>query len=53
MDSITLATTMVEECSNEDTGVGPSIAMGNQYLITQIADFLKMASILNIQLSIM
>jgi len=26
----TLATTMVEECSSEDTGVGPSIALGSQ-----------------------
>jgi hypothetical protein len=27
----TLATTIVEECNNEDTGVGPSMATGNQY----------------------
>lgn len=25
-----LATTIVEECNNEDTGVGPSMAIGNQ-----------------------
>jgi len=30
IDNITLATTIVEECSSEDTGVGPSIAIGNQ-----------------------
>lgn len=28
--SNTLATTIVDECSNEDTGVGLSIAIGNQ-----------------------
>lgn len=27
----TPATTIVEECNNEDTGVGPSMATGNQY----------------------
>jgi len=27
----TLATTIVDECNNEDTGVGLSIATGNQY----------------------
>lgn len=26
----TLATTIVEECKREDTGVGPSIALGSQ-----------------------
>jgi len=30
IDNITLATTIVEECSKEDTGVGLSIAIGNQ-----------------------
>jgi len=41
----TLATTIVEECSRLDTGVGPSIAMGNQYPNNQIADFLSKAII--------
>jgi len=27
----TLATTIVDECNKEDTGVGPSMATGNQY----------------------
>jgi len=52
IESITPATTIVEECSNDDTGVGLSIAMGSQYPITQSADFLRIASIPNIQLSI-
>jgi len=30
IDNMTLATTIVEECSNDDTGVGLSIAIGNQ-----------------------
>jgi len=30
IDNITLATTIVEECNSDDTGVGPSIAIGNQ-----------------------
>jgi len=30
IDNITLATTIVEECSSEDTGVGLSMAIGNQ-----------------------
>jgi len=30
MDNMTPATTIVEECNNEDTGVGPSMAIGNQ-----------------------
>jgi len=30
IDNITPATTIVEECSNDDTGVGLSIAMGSQ-----------------------
>jgi len=30
IDNITLATTIVEECSSDDTGVGLSIAMGSQ-----------------------
>lgn len=34
---------MVEECNNEETGVGPSIAMGSQYDCAQIADFLRTA----------
>lgn len=41
--NITPATTMVEECNNEETGVGPSMAIGNQYLNTHIADFLIIA----------
>jgi len=52
MDNITPATTIVDEWSNDDTGVGPSIAIGNQYLSTHRADFLKTANIPNIQLSI-
>lgn len=31
------ATTIVEECSREDTGVGLSIAIGNQYDLNQVA----------------
>jgi hypothetical protein len=30
IDNITPATTIVEECNNDDTGVGLSIAIGNQ-----------------------
>jgi len=52
IDSMTLATTMVEECNKEDTGVGPSIAIGNQYLKTQMADFLRIAIKHRDQLSI-
>jgi len=32
IDKVTLATTIVEECKSEDTGVGLSIAIGNQKL---------------------
>lgn len=45
----TPATTIVEECSNELTGVGPSIAIGNQYPETVSADFPRI-EIINIQL---
>jgi len=30
IDNMTPATTIVEECSSDDTGVGLSIAIGNQ-----------------------
>jgi hypothetical protein len=30
IDKVTPATTIVEECNKEETGVGPSIAIGNQ-----------------------
>jgi hypothetical protein len=46
---VTPATTIVEECNNEDTGVGLSIAIGNQYPITQIADFPSTAIIIHTQ----
>lgn len=31
------ATTIVDECNNDETGVGPSIAIGNQYDPSQVA----------------
>jgi len=37
----TLATTIVEECKREDTGVGLSIALGNQEQKTVIDDLAK------------
>lgn len=37
----TLATTIVEECKREDTGVGLSIALGNQEQKTVIEDLAK------------
>lgn len=37
----TLATTIVEECKSEDTGVGLSIALGNQEQKTIIDDLAK------------
>lgn len=37
----TLATTIVEECKSEDTGVGLSIALGNQEQKTVIDDLAK------------
>jgi hypothetical protein len=40
----TLATTMVEECNRLETGVGPSMALGNQLLNTVNDDFVRMAS---------
>jgi hypothetical protein len=43
IESVTLATTMVEECNRDETGVGPSIAIGNQYDIIQIADLPRTA----------
>jgi hypothetical protein len=43
IESVTLATTIVEECNRDETGVGPSIAIGNQYERTQIADLPKTA----------
>lgn len=36
IDKYTPATTIVEECNNDDTGVGPSIATGNQYIYKYI-----------------
>jgi len=41
IESVTPATTMVDECNKEETGVGLSIAMGNQYDKIQIADLPK------------
>lgn len=41
--STTPATTIVDECNRDDTGVGPSIAIGNQYLRIQIADLPRIA----------
>jgi hypothetical protein len=41
----TLATTIVEECNRELTGVGPSMALGNQLLNTVNEDFVRMASL--------
>jgi len=32
IDKVTPATTIVDECKSEDTGVGPSIAIGNHQL---------------------
>jgi len=37
----TLATTIVEECNNEDTGVGLSIALGSQEQKTVKEDLAK------------
>lgn len=45
--STTPATTIVEECNSDDTGVGPSIAIGNQYLPTHNADFPNTATTTN------
>lgn len=36
-----LAITIVEECSKDETGVGPSIAIGNQKLNKNIDDLPK------------
>jgi hypothetical protein len=44
MAIMTPATTIVEEWSKEETGVGLSIAVGNQYPNTQIADLPKLAN---------
>jgi hypothetical protein len=52
IDNMTPATTIVEECNNDETGVGLSIAMGSQYLIIHKADLPMTAIILRIQLSI-
>jgi hypothetical protein len=41
----TLATTIVEECNRELTGVGPSMALGNQLLNTVNEDFVRIASL--------
>lgn len=37
----TLATTIVEECKSEETGVGLSMALGSQEQKTAIDDFAK------------
>lgn len=37
----TLATTIVEECNSEDTGVGLSMALGSQEQKTNIDDLAK------------
>lgn len=52
MDSVTLATTIVDECSNEETGVGLSIAIGNQYERIQMADLPNTATKQKIQLPV-
>lgn len=42
----TLATTIVEECNKEETGVGPSMALGSQEqktIIDDLANTLKKA----------
>lgn len=40
-DKNTLATTIVEECKSDETGVGPSMAIGSQKLKPKSEDFLK------------
>jgi hypothetical protein len=49
IESVTPATTIVEECNKDETGVGPSIAMGNQYERIQIADLPRTATKQKIQ----
>lgn len=39
-----LATTIVEECNKEDTGVGLSIAIGNQYEPNHVALLARIAT---------
>merc|ERR1712178_432380 len=41
IDKVTLATTIVEECKSEDTGVGLSIAIGNHQLKIKSEDLPK------------
>jgi len=41
IERVTLATTIVDECKSEDTGVGPSIAIGNHQLKTKSEDLPK------------
>jgi len=41
IDKVTPATTIVDECKSEDTGVGPSIAIGNHQLKTKREDLPK------------
>jgi hypothetical protein len=43
---------MVDECNKEETGVGPSIAIGNQYEKIQIADLPNTATKQKIQLPV-
>jgi len=41
IDKVTPATTIVDECKSEDTGVGPSIAIGNHQLKIKREDLPK------------
>lgn len=41
MDNVTPATTIVDECKSEETGVGPSIAIGNHQLKIKREDLPK------------
>jgi len=41
MDKVTLATTIVEECKRDDTGVGLSIAIGSHQLKIKSEDLPK------------
>jgi hypothetical protein len=50
MDNITPATTIVDECNRDDTGVGPSMAIGSQYEKIQMADLPKIANMIITQL---
>merc|ERR1712066_964307 len=45
IDNVTPATTIVDECKSEDTGVGPSIAMGSHQLKIKSEDLPKIDKI--------